>query len=512
MRLFISYARVDKPYCVQIAETLNIHDVWFDDRLYAGQQWWSEILRRMDWCEGFVYLLSPESVASEYCTKEFAIAQNTNRHIFPVLIHKHTDIPEELKQIHYADLSNGLTTDAVKTLLNSIYMAESRDREKEKVANSRSASKPGPVDWNPKPGNPDSADLMTIISKAAEAMETGHYDEAIYLLQQAKDSGHNPRFINLDVLLKEAETALEKQTYLREADREYRPILELIKRNYTRQLGCDAFKAYQKDFPDYDPEHIADTCSSDSRRFKLVTDFTLPLLEWCPVTEGFLLPVNSHSNGSGHGSEEYIEHFYISKYPVTNEQFQAFLNASDGYLNPEWWGFSAEAFTWHKNHPEPKAARFKGDDRPRENVNWYEAMAFSNWLSARCGVPISLPTVKQWQRAARGDDARLFPWGDYFNVSLGNTRESKIRMTTQVMRYEKGLSPFGVYDMAGNVWEWCLDSGPKDSRNQEGDEVRAIFGGSFISECERAQTNFHFNLNPEYFYATIGFRLVVNLI
>ena len=77
MRLFISYARVDKPYCVQIAETLDIHSTWFDQRLYAGQHWWREILRRLDWCEGFIYLLSPDSIASEYCQKEYKIAQNT---------------------------------------------------------------------------------------------------------------------------------------------------------------------------------------------------------------------------------------------------------------------------------------------------------------------------------------------------------------------------------------------------------------------------------------------------
>ena len=87
MRLFVSYARVDKPYCIQIIEMLDVHEVWYDQRLYAGQQWWKEILRRLDWCEGFIYLLSPESVASEYCRREFELALNLGRHIFPVLIH-----------------------------------------------------------------------------------------------------------------------------------------------------------------------------------------------------------------------------------------------------------------------------------------------------------------------------------------------------------------------------------------------------------------------------------------
>ena len=63
--IFISYARVDKPLCKQIVERLSdVHEVWYDRRLFAAQDWWNEIQHQLHWCEGFVYLLSPESVAS----------------------------------------------------------------------------------------------------------------------------------------------------------------------------------------------------------------------------------------------------------------------------------------------------------------------------------------------------------------------------------------------------------------------------------------------------------------
>ena len=75
MRLFVSYARVDKPLCKQVVERLSdVHDVWYDKRLHAGMDWWEEIQERLAWCDGFVYLLSPESVKSEYCQREFVIA------------------------------------------------------------------------------------------------------------------------------------------------------------------------------------------------------------------------------------------------------------------------------------------------------------------------------------------------------------------------------------------------------------------------------------------------------
>ena len=161
-------------------------------------------------------------------------------------------------------------------------------------------------------------------------------------------------------------------------------------------------------------------------------------------------------------------------------------------------------------NPQPKPPRFKGDERPRENVTWYEAMAFCNWLSARTGYTITLPTEQQWQRAAQGDDNFLYPWGNLFEMKRCNTRESKIRMTTAVTRYEDGVSAFGVYDMAGNVWEWCLtgEDGITDNPDITTNIQRAVHGGSFIGESHRAQAPFRFLLQPMYYYATIGFRIV----
>jgi hypothetical protein len=502
MRLFISYARVDRTFCIQIADTLDIHDIWFDDRLYAGQDWWKEILRRLDWCEGFVYLLSPNSVASDYCRQEYEIARDSGRHIFPVLIDKDTPIPEDLRDIQYADLSGGLTTDTVKTLLNAIYLCE---------RNHSMGNRARPIDIRT-PESVASIDVASAITKAAEAMEKGNFDRAVYLLQQVQEKQHETRFISLGGMLKEAEFGLKRQTYLREASRDYKMIAELVKRRSTRKLGCQAFGAFQKDYPDYDPENLAHICGHGKRRLFRPPQkpFKLPLLEWCEVPEGILLLSYQNGNGRIHREPHYIEHFDISKYPVTNQQYQIFVEAEDGYCNSRWWSYSPEARYWRQENPQPQPPRFKGLDRPRESVTWYEAMAFCRWLSTKTGLNITLPTTRQWRRAAQGDDGRLYPWGNKFLGDRANTRESKIRMTTMVMRYELGISPFGAFDMAGNVWEWCLDAEDNDAASQEGEDVRAIYGGSFISDYKRAQSNFHFNLNPEYFYATIGFRIVTN--
>ncbi|MFN8375409.1 MAG: SUMF1/EgtB/PvdO family nonheme iron enzyme [Anaerolineae bacterium] len=507
MRLFVSYARVDKPYCVQIVDTLkDMHEVWYDQRLYAGQQWWKEILRRLDWCEGFVYLLSPDSVASEYCRREFELAQNLGRFIFPVLIQDETPIPPTIRELQYADLSKGLTPDAVRILLSSTYMAERHHQ-----------SQP-PVPLNGVIKSQEIAQPLvnptSVVVDAAEAMENGQFDRAVYLLKQAKANGYKSPYINIEALLEQAESALARQTYLRVAEREYKQIVQLVKLKRTRKLGCEAFSAFQKDFPDYDPEGIAGTCSDAPSPSSNGTGaapkapekppFSLSLLEWCEIPAGMVL--TDDPSGKGH-RPYFVDDFKISKYPITNAQYQAFLDDASGYGNLSWWQYSPHAHNWRMMNPTPQPSRYKGDERPREMVSWYDALAFCHWLSARLSAKITLPTQHQWQRAARGDDARLYPWGNDFDKNLANTRESEIKQTSQVSHYVGGASPFGVLDMSGNVWEWCVDT-KNGSTDIKTDDERAVMGGAFVGDCSRAVIGFHYHLNPKTMFGSIGFRVV----
>lgn len=508
MQLFASYSRLDKPYCLQILSTLEVHEVWFDHRLYGGQQWWKEILRRLEWCEGFIYFLSPESIASEYCRKEYNIARGLGKHIFPVLIHDQTPLPSDLRELHYVDLSKGMTPEGVKALLSAIHLAERSGKSTSAIPVTNISS----VDIRAPSANP-----QTAITEAALALEKNDFDRAVFLLKQLREKGYTSKFIDLEKLLRDAEESLEKQTYLREAEREYKQIAALVTRLRSSNLGCEAFHAFQKAFPDYDPQHLSVICSEAGLKIASVDSpalkkpvFSLPLLEWCEVPAGIITVENPLKNGSGSSYTFYVDPFFMSKYPVTNAQYQVFVDDPDGYCKTEWWQYSAHAMAWREKNPQPKLARFRGDDRPRENVTWYEAMAFCYWLSAKTGLKITLPSQQQWQRAVQGDDNRPYPWGKKFDSSRCNTRESGIKMTTPVNRYPDGVGPFGVFDLAGNVWEWCLNA--EQSGDAEFDITidahRAVHGGSFIGVQERAQAGFRFYLSPMYFYATIGFRLV----
>jgi len=555
MKIFISYARVDKPYCVQIVNTLDVHQVWYDQRLYAGQQWWKEILRRLDWCEGFVYLLSPDSVQSEYCRREFELAESLGRQIIPILIVPNTPIPTWLANFHYIDLTGGLSVTNVTELLNSVYVAEQRTRI-------HSLNVPQIISSDQM--QPPVISNSKIVGQAAAAMQNGQYDHAVFLLRQAKEAGFQSQFINIDDLLKVAEADLEHQTKLREAEREYRPISDLVRHEYTRELGCLCFKKFRQVYPDYDPDGIASICGFAMQRDP-VKNFTsgnghsnghgvtipeeprtdddrsgrvlkvdphviklnsgqkpsesqqaiaiasLPLLEFIDVPAG-MVRLDAYAESSPHVERDgqYVKAFRMTKFPITNRQYQTFIQDPEGYANEVWWRFSPQAVAWRTANPKPKPSQFKGDDRPRETVNWFDAMAFCGWLGKRLEKRITLPTVAQFQRAVQGHDSRVFPWGMDFKRDCCNTRESGIKMTTAVDYYTAGISPYGIYDLAGNVWEWCLDLSEESVDAPEGHVIRkrAVIGGSHVSPYERSQINFNYYLDPVTVYASIGFRAI----
>ena len=201
-------------------------------------------------------------------------------------------------------------------------------------------------------------------------------------------------------------------------------------------------------------------------------------------------------------TREVIDHDYrIGQYPVTNEKYQAFVSEG-GYGNQAYW--SPEGWKW-KNENSITCPAYWNDtkwnkaDHPVVGVSYYEAEAFSKWAGKR------LPTEQEWEKAARGEDGRQYPWGDQFDKEKCNSAETGLQHTTPVTQYPNGISPYDCYDMAGNVWEWCA------SWYEGRDGRRVIRGGSWDFKPVLLRTSYRNGFNADFRYFNFGFRLAQDL-
>lgn len=171
--------------------------------------------------------------------------------------------------------------------------------------------------------------------------------------------------------------------------------------------------------------------------------------------------------------EVFVSTFSIDRYEVTNAQFMAFVKATGYVTDAE---KKNEANTWRTAFTAGK------ENHPVVWMSWNDANAYCKWAGKR------LPTEAEWEKAARGTDARIFPWGNNWDPNKLNVWVSGPQDTSKVGSYPDGASPYGVMDMAGNVWEWVADwYGPlyyqtgenTDPKGPPAGEDRVLRGGSF---------------------------------
>jgi formylglycine-generating enzyme required for sulfatase activity len=228
-------------------------------------------------------------------------------------------------------------------------------------------------------------------------------------------------------------------------------------------------------------------------------------------------------------TEQIRDPYRISKYPITNAQFDAFVR--DGGYTDKWRGcWTRAGWQWKGDRAEPDkyGGVFDLPNHPAVVVSWYEAVAFCNWLAAKLGHGVSLPTEAQWERAARGGmpqvtgaseapvTSRRYPWGEEITPDHANYDQTSIGTTTAVGIFPKGANPeTGVLEMSGNVWEWCRTKWREDytsaaDERLEGDAMRVLRGGSFYQDAQRVRCAVRYWDSPGYRIRYIGFRVVAS--
>jgi formylglycine-generating enzyme required for sulfatase activity len=207
--------------------------------------------------------------------------------------------------------------------------------------------------------------------------------------------------------------------------------------------------------------------------------------------------------------ETSVAEFYIARYPVTNSEYQQFINEVADQPIPFRDDAFSSRFNWNqqtRTHPEGM------ESHPVVLVSWHDAQKYCRWLGGR------LPNEAEWEKAARGTDGREWPWGNAWELGRCNTGESNWGTTTPVEEYaDLGDSPFGVRDMAGNVWEWCsslLLPYPyrADSRREavSGEGRRVIRGGPWDNGKDYARCAVRGGTLPGDFGANVGFRVALD--
>jgi hypothetical protein len=237
----------------------------------------------------------------------------------------------------------------------------------------------------------------------------------------------------------------------------------------------------------------------------------LPDIIWCEVPDDgeWVYQDDKHAP---------LSIFYIAKYPVTFAQFQAFIDAPDGFNNPKWWeGLHEEGLAQQKKGTDDQVYKF--GNHPRESVSWYDAVAFGRWLTDKLkkgaiplppdshwkaeDVYIRLPLETEWEKAARSTDGREYPYEGAFDPARGNTDETKIGQTSAVGIFSDGASPYDALDMSGNVWEWMLTEYYASS------ETRGLRGGSCYNRSGNARASNRSYDIPIDRDPTYGFRVVL---
>jgi formylglycine-generating enzyme required for sulfatase activity len=227
-----------------------------------------------------------------------------------------------------------------------------------------------------------------------------------------------------------------------------------------------------------------------------------------------------------------LDAFYIGKYEVTNGEWKKFRD-DPGYDDAKFWPGGRVApkdqVSYWKDARNHGGGTPDTDNYPLIGVNWDSAVAYCNWLSAKTGKKYRLPTEAEWEKAARGTDQRRYPWGNEIDRTYASyVGGGSFDTITAIGFYDgskrgelqthSGASPYGAFDMAGNVMEWCQDwysrnyyavSPRKNPKGPETGAYRVMRGGSFFVDALDLRSYGRAAAWPSFLaYRMVGFRAV----
>jgi len=265
---------------------------------------------------------------------------------------------------------------------------------------------------------------------------------------------------------------------------------------------------------------------------------------FCEIPAGkFLMGSKKDDKDSGDNERPQFEYnipdnYFMSRYPITNAQFDLFVR-DGGYTQDTWW--TKTGLEWRKQNNSKDRNKYGGAydllNHPAVGVTWYEAYAFTRWATKNVErlalnvwksgkieslqlengkFEIRLPSEVEWERAARGGKDSRYPWGDEITLNHANYRDTNLNVTSAVGAFPLGMNDYGLLDMSGNVWEWCATEWQgnykeylkKENNTPEGSVARVLRGGAYRSGVSFLRCAYRNNLNPYGRLVSLGFRVV----
>ncbi len=525
IKIFYSYSRKD----LDMRNTLEDHlsalrqankiSTWHDLELEAGTEWEPVILNKLDTADIILLLVSRNFIASKYCygtELKRAIARHTEgtARVIPVILRpcdwNHADVPFSKLNVlpthakaitSWTDQEEAFTIVAQKIRetvdqLRAKKLAERQATEQEKQRLAQQEAE-------------EAAERERIQRERQQAAEQERLRQAQLRQQQAAEAER----------LKQQELERQRQMQLEEAERKQRPTeifefqMATLRKKTETQSGVWGFG--KKELITY----------SIDRTQKRADYFTERLSDRV-VLEIVAIPAGRFQMGSTEYSDEQPVHqvaiapFFLGKHPVTQAQWRVVAGLPKVNIELK---------------PDPSG--FKGGDRPVERVSWWEAVEFCDRLSNKTKRTYRLPSEAEWEYACRAGTTTPFHFGETITTDLANYRGTdwEIGSTTYPGNYGQGpkgifreqttsvgsfevANAFGLYDMHGNVWEWCTDhwhenynGAPTDGSawlTKDENATRLLRGGSWYTDPRYCRSADRARLTPDGRNNYIGFRVV----
>ena len=438
-QVFISYSRKDLDFIEQLASDLKETglSVWYDlSGLDGGARWSREIEKAIRASQYVLVVLSPDSVASKWVEEEFLYASELDKKIVP-LFYRQCSLPFGYRTLHFVNVQGDNYRQNFGEILRAL--------DTEPVVQKK----------------PDEIEQEELARKQAEERARQERErqerEAAEMAarERAKREEAERRATQKDV---RAKTFSQSVTKLKSIIRNSVPVLRII-----GILGVIAILFWGGSWAL--PKIIAAIPTPKaSETLPPVSDTPAQIDLSKEITDSYgiemvLIPKGEFVMGSDRGEDDekpahvlVLPDFYIDKYEVTNSLYKKCVDAEICAV-PKFSGSKTRS-TYYGN------SRF--DNYPVIYVDLYMAKAYCKWRGAR------LPTEAEWEKAARGKDERTYPWGEGIDLSYANFLGFRTD-TASVGEYSKGISPYGAYDMAGNVWEWVSSRYMPYPYNRPGD-------------------------------------------